>query len=459
MARILVVDDDQSMRELLEILLLQEGYDVDCAHGGGEAISKIEKSPYDVIVSDIRMQKVDGLEVLRRAKKVHPDVGVVMISAYASPETAVEAMREGAYDYFPKPFNTERLKEVIAHIIRERKETVPAAPDLHSEQGFGRIIGISPQMLRIYDLIRRVSKTDSNVLITGESGTGKELIARAIHEEGLRKDRPFITINCGGIPENLLESELFGYKKGAFTGAASDRMGLLEAANTGTFFMDELGELSPVMQVKLLRVLQERMCKPLGGVREVPLEIRFIFATNKDLEQEVIRRNFREDLFFRVNVIQVQVPPLRERKEDIPLLAEFFLKKYSRQQDKNIRKISSYALEILKDYNFPGNVRELENIVERSVALESSNIVLPESMTLSHYKQIKEAGEGDTPFHDIPDEGINLDEILARYEADFVTKALSKTHGNRKRCAELLGINLRSLRYRMEKLGLKGDDD
>jgi len=459
MARILVVDDDQSMRELLEILLLQEGYDVDCAHGGGEAISKLEKSTYDVVVSDIRMQKIDGLEVLRRAKKVHPDVGVVMISAYASPETAVEAMREGAYDYFPKPFNTERLKEVIAHIIRERKETVAAAPDVQSEQGFGKIIGISPQMLRIYDLIRRVSKTDSNVLITGESGTGKELIARAIHEEGPRKDRPFITINCGGIPENLLESELFGYRKGAFTGAASDRMGLLEAANNGTFFMDELGELSAVMQVKLLRVLQERLCKPLGGVREVSLEVRFIFATNKDLEQEVINRNFREDLFFRVNVIQLQVPPLRERKEDIPLLAEYFLKKYSRQQDKNIRRISSYALEILKDYNFPGNVRELENIVERSVALESSNIVLPESMTLSHYKQVKEAGEGEAPFQDIPDEGFNLDEILARYEADFVMKALSKAHGNRKKCAELLGINLRSLRYRMEKLGLKGDED
>jgi len=460
MTRILIVDDDHSMRELLEILLSREGYAVECARSGMDALSKLEAADFDIVVTDIRMQKVDGLEVLRRAKKLRPDSKVVMISAYASPETAVEAMREGAYDYFPKPFDTERFREVIRDMVREGKQAALPSTDASTETGFGNIIGVSPGMRKIYELIQRVSRTDSNVLITGESGTGKELIARALHEHSPRRNRPFQTLNCGGIPENLLESELFGYKRGAFTGAAMDRKGLVESAHGGTFFLDELGELSPVMQVKLLRVLQEKTVKPLGSSQENPVDVRFMFATNKNLEKEVIEHHFREDLFFRVNVIHVQVPPLRDRKEDIPLLAQYFLEKYSRIQGKNIRKISSYALEILKEYHFPGNVRELENIVERSVALETSNIVLPDSMTLSNYKQ--RFDEGNLPeglVQEIPDRGINLDEVLASYETDLVLKALKKAHGNRRKASDLLGINLRSLRYRLEKLGLNMESE
>jgi two-component system response regulator PilR (NtrC family) len=314
-------------------------------------------------------------------------------------------------------------------------------------------------MLKIYDLVEQVGKTNTNVLITGESGTGKELIAQAIHENSERKGKNFVTVNCGGIPETLLESELFGYKKGAFTGAAIDKKGLLEVANHGTFFLDEVGELSMPMQVKLLRVIQEKTFKPLGGINDIEVDVRFIAATNKNLEREVIERRFREDLFFRLNVITIHIPPLRERKEDIPLLAQHFLEKYSRMQGKDIRKLSSYAMEILREYQFPGNVRELENIVERSVALERSNIILPESMTLSAFKKTQTQPEGLTPLGDFPPEGIDLDKELAKIESEYILKALDRAHGNRKKTADLLGINMRSLRYRLEKLNIRVEGD
>ncbi len=455
MPNILVVDDDQGMRDMLEILLMKEGYEVMCAKGGAEAIRLAEKKSFDLVVTDIRMQNVDGLEVLRTVKHQNPNLPVVMISAYASPETAVEAMREGAYDYFPKPFDTERFTEVIGDIVHSQKNVETVQRRTAEASGFHRIIGKAPAMAKIYDLIERVAKTNTNVLITGESGTGKELVARAIHENSEQKERNFVTVNCGGIPETLLESELFGYKKGAFTGANVDKKGLLEAADRGTFFLDEVGELSMTMQVKLLRIIQEKMFKPLGGVNDVQVDVRFIAATNKDLEKEVMDKNFREDLYFRLNVISIKMPSLRERKEDIPLLAQHFLRKYSKLHNKDIRKISSYAIEILREYTFPGNVRELENIVERSVALETSNIILPESMKLSSFKKFGDREKSNVGEIEITPEGVDLDEKLAALESEYILKALDMAHGNRKKAADLLGINLRSLRYRLEKLDIK----
>jgi two-component system response regulator PilR (NtrC family) len=458
-AHILVVDDDPGMRELLEILLVKEGYEVTCAKGGAEAVALVGRKAFDVVVTDIRMQHVDGLEVLRSVKKINPSTPVVMISAYASAETAVEAMREGAYDYFPKPFDTDLFREVIADIVEAQKSKGKSPQKIEKKASFGHIVGRSSVMLKIYDLVERVSKANTNVLITGESGTGKELIARAIHENSGRKGKNFVTVNCGGIPETLLESELFGYKKGAFTGATIDKKGLLEVASHGTFFLDEVGELSLPMQVKILRVIQDRTFKPLGGVNDIEVDVRFIAATNKDLEKEVIEHRFREDLFFRLNVITIHLPPLRERKEDIPLLAQNFLEKYSRLQRKDILKISSFAMEILRDYQFPGNVRELENIVERSVALERSNIILPESMTLSTFKKAQEHTESVSPVVDLPPEGVDLDRELAKIESEYILKALDRTHGNRKKTADLLRINMRSLRYRLEKLNIKVEGD
>jgi two-component system response regulator PilR (NtrC family) len=310
---------------------------------------------------------------------------------------------------------------------------------------------------KVYDLIERVAPTKTNILISGESGTGKELIARAIHRESPRKEKPIVVINCAGIPENLIESELFGYKKGAFTGAATDKEGLFEAADGGTVFFDEVGELPPAIQVKLLRVIQERTFVAVGGTEEKSVDVRFISATNKELEEEVIEGRFREDLFFRLNVIHIAMPPLRERDGDLPLLAQHFLEKYALELDKDVKKISAYAMEILRQYPFPGNVRELENIIERSVALEASNIVLPESLTLSDFRR------GPTPENrrrtDLTTSGIELDKVIADVERDYILKAMEMARGSKQKAAQLLGVSMRSLRYRLDKLGLHGSSD
>lgn len=451
---ILVVDDDKSMREFLEIMLFAEGYNVVTASGGLEACSLIEQKCFDLIITDIRMKDLDGLEVLKKAKSVDPQSVVVLISAFATAETAVEAMKEGAYDYIPKPFKINEFKKIVSEALTHKKIT-----DGHGDEGlaegkfhFGLLVGESPQMKRVYSLIEKVARTSSNVLVSGESGTGKELVARAIHQLSNRKDKPFVTIHCAGIPESLIESELFGYKKGAFTGATTDKQGLFEAANGGTIFLDEIGELTPPIQVKLLRVIQERTFTPVGGREEKSVDVRFISATNKDLEKEVFEGRFREDLFFRLNVIHIDIPPLREREGDIPLLAHFFLEKFSNQMGRDIRKISAYALDILCQYSFPGNVRELENIIERSVALETSNIVLPESLTLSNLRNVKE--QRGRRKRDLGPEGIDLEEVMAEIEKDYILKALEISRGSRQKAAELLGLSLRSLRYRMGKLGL-----
>lgn len=455
---ILVIDDELSMRELLEFMLEKEGYRVSCAENGSKAIELVEKMHFDLLLCDIRLGDMTGLEVLKAAKQKNPQTVVIMISAYATAETAVEAMNLGAYDYLPKPFENAELKQTIRKAIELKtieQEKQSLDDDLKSKLHFGRIVGNSPKMMRIYDLIRQVSKTKTNILITGESGTGKELIARAIHDQSDRKDRPFVAINCAGIPETLMESELFGHKKGAFTGAAGDKKGLFETAHKGTVFLDEIGELSLPLQVKLLRFVQEKVLKPVGGNEEVTVDVRIISATNRQLEQEVIEERFREDLFYRLNVIEIKMPPLRERKEDLRPLAQHFLEKYAREMGKGITKISSYAIDLLNKYDFPGNIRELENLLERSVALTSTNILLPDSLALSiHKKRWKIKNEKQLVDLDAVENGIKLEEILENVERQYLEKALQVSGGNKKKASELLGINYRSLWHRIDKLNI-----
>ena len=454
---ILVVDDELSMREFLDMLLSKEGYTVSLAKNGKQAINQIKKRTYDLVLTDIRLGDITGLDVLRAVKKQQPNTVVIMISAYSTTEIAVEAMNEGAYDFVPKPFDNNELRATIAKALelktleheKERRST-----ELRDHLHFNRIIGNSPGMKAIYERIRQIGPTKTNVLISGESGTGKELIARAIHENSDRKDHPFVVVNCGGIPDTLMESEFFGHVKGSFTGAIADKQGLFEAANKGTIFLDEIGELSTFLQVKLLRAVQETKFKPVGGTNEIEVDVRIISATNKNLEQEVIDGNFREDLFFRLNVIPIKVPPLRERKGDIEILSTHFAEKYSKKLKKDFIKLSSYAIDFLNKYSFPGNVRELENLIERSVALSSTNIILPESLTISTHKRrnwIEGVREGQFNLNDVAS-GVDLDHILATIEAAYLKKAMELSGGNKKTAAEYLNLSLRSMRYRYDKM-------
>ena len=455
---ILVVDDELSMRELLEVLLSKEGYKVSCAENGRKAISMIKKTEFDLLLCDIRLGDITGIEVLKASKEQNPNNVVIMISAYATTEAAVEAMNKGAYDFVPKPFDNEELKQTIKNAlnlktIEHEKEILD--DELKRTLQFGKIVGNSPSMKNIYSLVRQVAKTKTSILITGESGTGKELIANAIHEESDQSEGPFVVVNCGGIPETLMESELFGHKKGSFTGATHDKKGLFEVADQGTIFLDEIGELTLPIQVKLLRAVQERVFKPVGSNEDISVDIRIISATNKKLEDEVIAGNFREDLFYRLNVIEIRVPPLRERKSDIRLLAQHFLDKYSREMGRAVTKISSYAIDLLNKYDFPGNVRELENLMERSVALSSTNIILPDSLALSLHKRRWIEGIQNRRFDlDEVRKGVSLDVILEEIEKAYLEKALECTNGKKQEAAELLEISFRTFRYRLSKLGI-----
>jgi len=469
MNRILVVDDDLSMREFLELMLVREGYEVQLAPDGYAALALAQENRYDLVITDIRMKGADGIEVLKGVKHLDPEAVVILISAFSTVETAVTAMREGAYDFIPKPFRMEELKAVVASALAHRTpEAERRVLEAKVKEGchFGSLVGLSSQMLKVYDLIRRAAQTTTNILVTGESGTGKELVARAIHDNSPRARERFQPINCGGMPEQLIESELFGYRKGAFTGATMDKPGLFELAHLGTIFLDEVGELSLTMQVKLLRVAQDKTYRALGDTREKLLDVRFIAATNKNLEAEVMAGRFREDLYYRLNVINIHLPALRERFEDIPLLAQFFLDKYARTMGKDLRKISSYALDILSRYDFPGNVRELENIIERSVALEQSNIILPESLTLASFKQSRRISaapdySGDPPART---NGLtraptapgaeSMDAQLEALEKRLLLRALDMAGGNRQKAARYLKTSLRSLRYRLAKYDL-----
>ena len=457
---ILVVDDELSIREFFSIMLKKEGYEVSLSSNGKEALKVIKKQTFDMVISDIKMPEMSGIELLREVMNINPNLIVIMITAYASAESAVEAMKLGAYDYIIKPFKVDEIRIIIENAFENtdlKTENILLRKELGESYQFGSIVGASDSMLAIYSLIKRVATTDTNVLITGESGTGKELVAKAVHYNGSRRNKPFVTVNCSAIPETLMESELFGHKKGSFTGAISDRKGLFHVADSGTIFLDEIGEIPPHIQVKLLRVIQERTFRPVGATNDVSVNIRIICATNKKLEHELKKGTFREDLYYRLNVVNIQIPPLRERKGDIEILANFFLNKYSVALKKKVMKISNEAKNYLKNYKYPGNVRELENIIERAIALELTGIVMPES--LSSEITGKSVGVISTPGNiELTDDGIDLDAIISNIERAILLQALARTGGVKKHAAKLLGITFRSMRYRLEKHSLDSPD-
>ncbi len=453
--KLLVVDDDPSMGTFLDEFLNDQGYQVFVAESGKHALKLIKKQVFDLVITDIRLEGTTGIEVLNEVKRKDPESEVIVISAYSTTQAAVEAMNKGAYDFVPKPFNNQELAQTIAKALALKSQTQPKDSDYREEHylHFQSIIGKSSEMMAIYKQIEQVAPTKTNVLITGESGTGKELIARAIHDFSKRKDKPFVVVNCGGIPDTLMESEFFGHVKGAFTGAVSDKKGFFEVANNGTIFLDEIGELSTMLQVKLLRAVQGTSFTPVGGTREIKVDVRIISATNKDLENEVVEGNFREDLFFRLNVVPIKVPPLRDRKGDIEILSQYFARKYADLMGKEITKLSSYAIDFLNNYSFPGNVRELENLIERSVAMSSTNIILPQSLTISMHKKRRwvEGIPGRRFDVDQVKDGVELEEILAAIESAYLEKAMEVTGGNKSKAAKLLGLTLRSMRYRLGK--------
>jgi two-component system, NtrC family, response regulator PilR len=458
MIQILVVDDDKGMREFLELMLKRERYNVTCARDGADGILLLKENYFDLIITDLMMPAINGLEVLKKSKELYPDIKVIVITAFGTIETAVEAIKLGAYDYITKPFNNDDLRMRVRRAIETQKiehENRRLKQELGIKDGKWDIIGVSGSMQDVFNLIDRVKDTRTNVLIYGESGTGKELVARAIHYQGARKDEPFIPINCGAIPENLVESELFGHKRGAFTGAVENKKGLFLEANGGTIFLDEVSELPLQAQVKLLRAIQDKKIKPVGDSLEYPVDIRILSATNKNLKQLVKELKFREDLFYRLNVIQIEMKPLRERRDDILPLARHFLEKYSKEFGKNIQDFSKEAIDILKNYYYPGNVRELENTVERSAAIETNQVILPESLPqeLSHV-----GGDNGCSGYSLEDIKLKfngvIDNLLNTIEKGLIEDAINACGGDRAKACELLGIPMRSLRYRIKKYNI-----
>jgi two-component system response regulator PilR (NtrC family) len=463
---ILVVDDEQSMREFLSICLRRAGHSVTLAKNGDDALARLRDQPFDLVVTDLRMPgEIDGLAILkaiktgavRRAespgKTPAPiDPEVILVTAFATADTALAAMKQGAYDYLTKPFQVDEINAVIDRALEKKalvEENLALRDRVAGRVRLADLLGKSRAMGKVFETIGKIHSARTSVLISGESGTGKELVARALHTEGSRAKEPFVAVNCGAIPEELMESELFGHKKGAFTGAIADAAGLFKQAAGGTLFLDEIGELSLGLQVKLLRALQERKVKPVGATDELEVDVRVIAATNRDLEAEVARGAFRADLYYRLNVIEIRIPPLRQRREDIPLLAEHFLRRFATEHGRVV-KLTHEALRKLEAYDFPGNVRELENLIERAVALSSREIV--GASELPELKNARAASpEVPTEF---PAEGVDLERLVADFERGWVTRALEQTGGVRKRAAALLGISFRSLRYRLEKLGL-----
>lgn len=458
--RILIVDDERSMREFVSILLKKQGYTVELAESGDAAVPRIQSDAFDLVLTDLKMPgEHTGLDVLRIVKEHDPSVQVMLMTAYATHETAVQAMKDGALDYVTKPFKVEELLVQVEKALEIRdlqRENFYLKQQLAERAGLHRLVGKSAAMRQVYDMVVRVAPTPTTILITGESGTGKELVARAIHESSDRADKPFVPVNCGAIPENLIESELFGHVKGAFTGAASEKKGLFSMANGGTIFLDEIGELPLSMQVKLLRVLQERRLKPVGAVKEETIDARVVAATNRDLKAMVSENTFREDLYYRLNVIQLTVPALRERREDIPPLVQHFLRKYTGEMSKNIVGIERSAMDLLLAYPYDGNVRELENIIERAVTLEIGELITVDS--LPYHMQSGGSLAQWTSDLEIPDEGLELEAIVEKLERNLITKALRRTGGVRKEAAKLLGISFRSIRYRLDKYGIDADD-
>lgn len=446
---ILLIDDDQSLRRVTEYGLVEKGYVVRAAASGEEGLALYEKEPFDAVITDITMPGMSGMEVLKKLHQADPGLPVIIITAYGTIESAVEAMKQGAVDYVTKPFNREELHITLDRALKMRrleKENVRLRAEVSDRYRFDAIVGGSEKIHEVIALAGRVAPSDATVLVTGESGTGKELLARGIHYSSGRAEGPFVAVNCAAIPENLIESELFGHVKGAFTGAVRDKEGKFELADGGTLFLDEIGDLRIDLQAKILRALQERSVDRVGGVKQVDLDVRVIAATNRDLERDVREGNFREDLYYRLSVVILNMPPLRERKDDIPLLAEYFLKKFS-PKGSDVR-LAPDALALLTTYGWPGNVRELENVMERASILKRGDTIT--SVDLPEKLSRRETGAAGILLN-LPDDGLSLEEL----EKDLIIKALDKHKGNQTRAAEYLRITRPTLIYRMEKYGLK----
>jgi len=464
LATILVVDDERSMREFLEIMLQRTGHVVAMAKDAPEATAWLEQNSVDLVLTDLKLPRGSGMEVLTFAKRLAPDVQVIMMTAFATTENAIEAMKLGAYDYLIKPFKVDEVSVVVERALerqRLERENVELRTKLDARRAAGRLLGKSAAMREVYDLIAKVAATRTTVLLTGESGTGKELVARALHLRGPRADASFVPVHCGAIPEALMESELFGHVKGAFTGASSNKPGLFEVARGGTIFLDEIGELPLSLQVKLLRVLQDRRLRRVGGLEDLEVDVRIIAATNCDLGEAVAQGAFREDLYYRLNVIQIPLPSLQQRRADIPLLAEAFLHRFAEEQDRQLDGFTDAAMKVLISHRWQGNVRELENIVERAVTLSSTRVIdvgdLPRAVVRGE-SAIPSASDGGVLVQEIPAEGLDLDAALEAYERLLITKALERSGGVKKRAAALLGVTFRSFRYRMSKMGMGSDE-
>jgi len=452
MKKILIIDDEKSILHLLSVVFKKEGWKVETCLSSPNAIEVINKKDFDLIVCDIKMPQISGMEILKHVKEKKQDIPVIMMTAYGSIKQAVEALKIGATDYVMKPFEIDELKIIVANALEQKKlrlENIFLKKELRKKYSYEKMVGKSKKMMEVFSLIEKIATTDSTILITGESGTGKEVAAKAIHSLSPRHKNQFVSINCGALPENLLESELFGHVRGSFTGAVANKKGMFEVAQEGTLFLDEVGATLPLTQVKLLRALQEKKIRKVGDTEEVPVDVRIIAASNQDLKQKIKDGEFREDLFYRLNIISFKMPLLREKREDLPLLVTHFLKKYCERMGKEIKKISPKAMSIFESYSWPGNVRELENVIERAVAIEDSEIInensLPKELLTSPQDE-------ELSLHLNP--GFNLNSYLEEISQNYIKQARLESGGNLKKTASLLGISYRSLRYFIDKFHL-----
>jgi two-component system response regulator PilR (NtrC family) len=451
--RVLVVDDDRSLREFLAITLSREGFEVETAASGPEALEKVAEVPIDLALVDLKMPGMDGLETLRRLKDANETVSVVIVTAFSTTSTAIQALKEGAYDYLIKPFKIDELKLVVQKALEERRlrwENLRLRREIELRYTLGNMVGKSARMQEVFSTISRVAESRATILLTGESGTGKTLLAKTIHFNSTRKDAPFVAVNCAAIPHELMESELFGHVKGAFTGAIATKPGLFEAAEGGTLLLDEISEMPTTLQAKLLRALEDREIRPVGGTKAVHVDVRIIAATNRDLTQAMQQNVFREDLYYRLNVIAVGLPALRERREEIPLLVNYFLQKFAEASGRPAKLVSPDAMAALEAFAWPGNVRELENVIERAVTLEAGAVIrvdsLPDSIRGGQTQELYRI--------EFPPDGLDLDGLMERIERDLMRRALQRAGGIQSRAAQLLGTSFRSFRYRLQKYGM-----
>jgi len=457
MEKILIIDDEKSILDLLSVVFKKEGYRVRATLSAKKALELLNKEEFGLILTDIKLPEMSGFEILKRVRESKPDIAVVMITAYGNVKQAVEALKAGAFDYVVKPFDVDELKIIVAKALEKKRlqeENILLRKELKEKHSFETVIGKSKKIKQIYSMIEKIAGTDSTILVTGESGTGKELAARAIHSMSPRQENQFVSINCGALPENLLESELFGHVEGAFTGAVADKLGMFEVAQRGTLFLDEVGEMAPWTQVKLLRTLQDKKIRRVGGTEEAAIDVRIIAATNQDLKKKISEGKFREDLFYRLNVISFEMPPLRERKEDVPLFVNHFLKKYSMEIGKSMKRIAPDVMKLFESYPWPGNIRELENVIERTVAIEDRETItldsLPDELLTARKRE-----ETDLLFQ----KNFCLTSFLDEAAQSYIKQARLLSGGNLKKTASLLGISYRNLRYLIDKYKLKTDQE